>query len=353
MIVPWRSYFLTALPDQLTDKAKSDPSLIVRYLDEHIRIEDDANYYKTPLTPVGVHELRVSDTWSRSICLVAICRSLGIPSRLEEGRLIPQYFLNGSWHDVYFSDQERPSDRKGYIRFKTDEKRPVPEYYIHFTLSRFEDGRYVTLAYDFNRKVTDFRDDIALPPGKYMLLTGNRISDSRILTSLNFFDLGENEHKDLEITLRKQIQEKNIIGKLDINKTAVLFSNNEDLFSSIRKNGVVVIWIDPGKEPTRHIFNDLPLLKQELDSWGGYFLFLNGKPSSSQSFDPSELKNLPDKSLFGYDSELQFLKASVDVAALPDEKLPFVLVSDKDNNIVYISTGYRIGIGEQILKHLY
>ena len=353
MIVPWRSYFRTSLPEKLADDATVDPSIIISYLDEHIQIENDENYYNTPLTPVGVHELKVSDSWSRSICFVAICRSLGIPSRLEEGRLIPQYFINNEWHDVYFSDQTPPSDRKGYIRFKTSENRPVPEYYIHFTLARLNGGRYITLAYDFNRKVTDFREEIALPPGKYMLLTGNRISDNKILTNLTFFDLKENEHRDLVIALRKHFPEKTIFGKLDIKNTEELFGSNKDLTSNIKDKGLVIIWIDPEKEPTKHIFNDLPLLKSELESWGGYFLFLYGKTEAAGSFDPLALKGLPANSLFGNDPELEFLKRSIDVATLPDEKLPFVLVSDKDCNIIYTSAGYRIGIGEQIFKQLH
>ena len=352
MIVPWRSYFRSALPERLIEQAPADPSMIVRYIDEHVRIENDENYYNTPLSPVGVHELKISDSWSRAICFVAICRSLGIPSRLEEGRLIPQYFLNEKWIDVCFSDQTPSSDRKGYIRFKSDETRPVPEYYIHFTIARFEEGRYVTLAYDYNRKLNDFRDEIALPPGKYMLVTGNRISDSKILTNLMFFHLKENEHRDLIIKLRKHDQEKVILGKLDPLNTASLFGENKDLLPEIKKRGVVIIWIDPDREPTRHIFKDLPLLKAELDAWGGYFLFLHGKPFPEGSSHPSALKGLPANSLFGNDIELEFLSRTMDIKTPADESLPFVLVSDRNGNIVFTSAGYRIGIGEQILKYV-
>lgn len=353
MIVPWRSYFRTSLPEQVAEKAPGDPSVIISYINEYIRIENDENYYQTPLTPVGVHELKVADSRSRSICFVAICRSLGIPARLEEGRLIPQYYFYNEWHDVYFFDQTPTLDRKGYIRFKTAENRPVPEYHIHFTLARLEGGKYITLAYDYNRKVTDFLEEIALPPGKYLLLTGNRISDSRILTNLTFFDLKANEHRDLVITLRKHVAETNILGKLDIRRAAELFSNNKNLSSNIKDKGTVIIWCDPEKEPTKHIFNNLPLLKSELDSWGGYFLFLQGKSETARSFDPLTLKGLPANSLFGDDPGLKFLNGSIDITTLPDEKLPFVLVSDKEGNIVFTSSGYRIGIGEQILKHLY
>jgi len=35
-----------------------------------------------------------------------------------------------------------------------------------------------------------------------------------------------------------------------------------------------------------------------------------------------------------------------------DLNLPVTIVADKDGNILFLSTGYRIGIGEQILKYL-
>jgi hypothetical protein len=154
------------------------------------------------------------------------------------------------------------------------------------------------------------------------------------------------------ITLRKHVPGKKVLGQLDLRATEKLFANNSYLPLNIKENGVVVIWIDHEKEPTRHIFNDLPLLKSEFDSWGGYFLFLHGKNVAGGTFDPSALKSLPANSLFGNDPELELLSRSMDLTKLPDEKLPFVLVSDKNGNIMYTSAGYRTGAGEQILRHL-
>jgi transglutaminase-like putative cysteine protease len=207
LISPWRNYFRTKLPIQLLRKAALNPLLIVQYLNDNIRIGEDQNYYNTPLTPIGVNELKVSDAGSRAICFVAICRSLGIPSRLEPGRNLPQYFFNQSWKDVYFADQKQPDQNKGYIRLQSVDTKPVPEYYIHFTLSRFEAGRYNTLEYDYNKKISGFKEEIPLPPGNYMLVTGNRLNDSKILSNISFFDLSGNEHKTIEVKLRKNISE--------------------------------------------------------------------------------------------------------------------------------------------------
>ena len=352
LLVPWRHYFLTKLPSELLINGSRNPLLIVQYLNDNLRIADDENYYQTPITPVGVSELKVSDTGSRAICFIAICRSLGIPSRLEPGRNVPQYFFNKSWNDVYFSDQKPPDHNKGYLKLQSDNTKPAPEYYVHFTIARFEGGRYNTLEYDYNRKISDFRDELPLPPGHYMLVTGNRLSDSRILSNITFFDLAENEHKTIEIKIRKDVSEKKVLGKIDLKKVFTLLHISTSSKSCVNSNGLVIIWIDPEKEPTKHIFNDLPALKSELDAWGGKFLFLNVVNGSDHSLLQRTIKGLPLNTSFGTDNQMTVLKNSLKLNNSPEINLPVVVLTDKDGNIFYISVGYRIGIGEQILKYI-
>jgi len=216
IIVPWRKYLLDSFKPVFRLDAVKDPSQIISYVNNRIIINDSDNYCKTPITPKGVNELRVSDKVSRDIYFVAICRSLGIPSRLEPGSNIPQYFFNKIWNDVCFSDESRPYKGKGYLKLTSSEKQPVPEYYIHFTIARFDAGRYNTLEYDLNKKIADFKDELALVPGHYMLVTGNRISDSKILSSISFFDLRENEHKVLNVRVRKDISPTEVIGSVNL-----------------------------------------------------------------------------------------------------------------------------------------
>jgi transglutaminase-like putative cysteine protease len=359
MLVPWRHYFLTKLQYQLRISGSLEPSLIVKYLNDNIRIADIENYYQTPLTPVGVNELKVSDAASRAICFVAICRTFGIPCRLEPGSNVPQYFVNNNWNDVYFSDQKHPDKNKAYLKLQSPDTKPVPEYYIHFTVARFEGGRYNTLEYDYNKKISDFKEELQLPPGQYMLVTGDRISDSKVLSNISFFDLIPNEHKTLDVKIRKDVSERKIIGKIDLKKINALSLMPGTSQSCVNDKGLVVIWIDPEKEPAKHIFNDLPLLKNELDAWGGKFLFLsegNGRDFSQQTSgnlnNPENIKGLPANTSFGIDNQLAVLKNSVKLNFPSEINLPVVVMADKDGNIFFLSTGYRIGIGEQILKYI-
>jgi transglutaminase-like putative cysteine protease len=352
LLVSWRHYFLTKLHAQLIKNAALDPSMIIHYLNDNIKIDDEKNYYNTPLTPVGVDKLKVSDQGSRAICFVAMCRSLGIPARLEPGRNVPQYFFNKEWNDVYFSDQKHPDLNKGYIKLQSEDKSPVPEYYIHFTLARFENGRYNTLEYDYNKKITAFKEEIPLPPGHYMLVTGNRLSDSKILSNMSFFDLAVNEHKTVDVKIRKDLSERKILGHIDVKKINEICQKNNTSQLCANDKGNVIIWIDPDKEPTRHIFNDIPLLKTELDNWGGRFLFLSDPSPDAGMFDPGNIKGLPSNSSFAVDKGKTLLMDFVKSNGASEINLPVVIVTDKDGNILFNSTGYRIGIGEQILKSL-
>jgi transglutaminase-like putative cysteine protease len=352
ILAPWRGYIRNSITKPLLSSAESDPTLIIKYLNENIKIVNEENYYKTPITPVGVLSLKVSDEASRAICFVAICRSLGIPSRLETGRNIPQYYAENIWNDVYFSDQVKPAGNMGYIKLVSGDVAPVPEYYIHFTLARFENGKFNTLDYDFNKKVTDFRDELALPKGNYMLVTGNRLADSRILSELAFFQLDENEHKTIEVSIRKDSSVKKIIGSADMIKILSLFEKNNVTIKGSGDKGSVIIWIEPDKEPTKHIFNDLPKLKGELDKWGGNFLFLTGSETDNNTFSSEKLQGLPAKSYFSTDEKLNLFNSAVKIVPKPEGSLPYVILVDKNGNVIFSSAGYRIGIAELIINQL-
>jgi hypothetical protein len=352
IIVPWRSYFRKILPGDLLKNGPSDPSLIVQYLNRNIKIDNDENYYNTPITPVGVNELKVSDADSRAICFVAICRTLGIPSRLEPGQNVPQYFMNDTWNDVFFSDQKAPDYHKGYVKFISYETKPVPEYYINFTLARFANGRYNTLEYDFNKKVNDFKDELALPTGNYMLVTGNRMADGKVLSGISFFDLSENEHKTLIIRLRKNLSDNRDLGTVDLDSILSLLDKSKSIPDNIGEKGAVIIWIDPEKEPSKHVINDLALLKNELDEWGGEFLLLTDPFQAKTRINSNLISGLPSKTYYGNDNNMESFKKSVNIIPETDIKMPVVLLSDKNGKILFSSTGYKTGIGEQILKNI-
>jgi hypothetical protein len=350
LIVKWRSFLFEGIPVLQRQEMISDPEKIVIYTASRIKILDKENYYNTPITPMGVDRLKLSDSFSRDIYFVAICRTLGIPARLEPGTNRPQYFSGNRWHDVWFGQKPEETSDKGYIKLMSADNKPIPEYYIHFTLARFSNGRYNTLEYDFNRRITDFHEELELDPGKYMVMTGNRISDKRILTSLTFFELKGGEHKRISIKLRKDNATPEKLGKISLDEHLSLTDGRSVALKELAKGGLVMTWIEPDREPTRHIFNDLPLLKKELDDWGGNFVFLTDPAKPGSDIDQAVITGLPVKSIFASDNGSALLTKICGGVSCSTIRLPLMIMTDKEGNILLRSEGYRIGIGEQILK---
>lgn len=344
LLTPWRS--LLSASDS-SSVHKFSPAEIVDFVKKNIQVNDSDNYYNTPITPPGTDKLRMADSFSREIYFVALCRTFGVPARLEPGTNIPQYFKDGRWVDTDFRGASNGNTERAYLKLASTDKEPVPEYYTHFTLARFEGGKYVTLEYDYNMKITDIRGELPLLPGYYMLVTGNRISDSRILSSISFFSLAAGEHRTLNVKLRHESTPLTILGKVDLKSGFEGSDGMRKDLSEFAGKGFVLAWIEPDMEPTKHILNDLPLLKNELDKWGGPFIFLSDKPGAGTI----SLKDLPALSITGFDKDSEILKQLCVGNSCTNIRFPLVVLVNRKGEIIFRSEGYRIGIGEQLLRN--
>jgi transglutaminase-like putative cysteine protease len=347
MIVAYRRYFSDSLPESVVKNATGDPSVIADYLDNVIRISDDDNYYRTPITPVGVNELKVSDADSRKICFVAICRSLGIPSRLEPGTNLTQYFYNSVWNDVYFHDERVPDDQKGYLKLISPDKNPVPEYYTNFTIAQFREGRYFTLEFDYGRKISDFDGELSLPAGNYMIVTGNRLPDGNILSGISFFRLKPGEHLTREINLRKETSEQGASGIINIDKLAGLLNTSSGTLTN--DAGLLIAAVDPDREPSDHFLKDLCRISSELEKWEGRLVII---VPENKKFAPDTYKDFPSNTLVFNCNATEIFSKIFTSGSAPEMITPVVVLSEMDGSVRFASSGYRIGTGELILKSI-
>jgi transglutaminase-like putative cysteine protease len=201
---PYKSFLRKHVEKKLSLRVQQNPRIIADWIRENIRIDDKANYALTPLTPIGVYELKVSDSHSRNIFFVAFCRSFGIPARLEPATKTPQYYSGGKWNEIYFGKTPAEVTNKGTLVLENDLSNDhKPEYYVHFTLGKYEDGFYRSLDYETDPLMKNFPAKAELLPGSYVLVTGNRINKGTVLAKLVFFNLDPGKTRDLMIELRK------------------------------------------------------------------------------------------------------------------------------------------------------
>jgi hypothetical protein len=122
------------------------------------------------------------------------------------------------------------------------------------------------------------------------------------------------------------------------------------LFSLAGGKHTVLVLLDPDKEPSKHILNDLGPYVDHFNKWGGQFVFAMSSEKAAQAGVLKTYK-LPAKSESGIDKNGNMLNA---VSAIYGDglkdKLPLVLFCDESGNVFMFSSGYKIGAGEQLLK---
>ncbi|MFO7617881.1 MAG: hypothetical protein R6V75_11585 [Bacteroidales bacterium] len=352
MLVAYRASLTGAFGEDFIAATRKDPARLLEWITQNILINVVDNYYATPLTPVGVYQLRVADPLSRKIFTVAAYRSFGIPARLSPGTLLPEYWFNNKWNIAHFEAADTIEKPKGILVLKNHPGNPVtPQYEIHYTLARFESGKYHTLAYGY-----EYPDPLAGPlsldEGYYLLVTGNRMPGGRVLAELDFFELKGNTRKEVELILRKSDKQAEVIGVIHPEWNVKSLDNKNFSWGQLGSSAPAVIaWMDPDKEPTKHVIQDLALLKKELDRLPCPFIFLIPESRIPTGFSAETWKQLPERSFVLAVPDLTSLES---VESLSGKSLtghlPVVIIRSGSGEITYMSSGYKIGIAEELIK---
>lgn len=272
---------------------------------EKYAIDNTANLHsRAPLSPRGVYELKLADSRSRDIFFVAVCRSLGQVARINTATSLPQYFANNSWHNVVFEPVTENITDKGNIRFVNSDMNFEPKYAVNFTIARYNKGVYRTVDFDYGKKVSEFEAETEVEAGKYLLVTGNRQSDGSVLSSVSYFEIPANKTTEVKVEIRHDFAAAEPWAKINPDSFRFRQYSNPgeiNLSNLTPQKGAILIWIDPDKEPSKHVMADLPAVKELIEKWGGGVLFLLAGNKVSASFSPAGFPNLPGQSQFAYD----------------------------------------------------
>ncbi|MDR1631464.1 MAG: transglutaminase domain-containing protein [Dysgonamonadaceae bacterium] len=352
LIRPWRTFLQAQRSGESRAKARENVDYIIDF-SKNIKINNDENYYNCRITPQGVYELGTADVRSRNIFFVAACRSLGIPARIEPATGKPQYSENGNWIDVTFEKESSLAANfpKGKITLKNATSNIIkPGYYTHYTLAYFKDGEFRTLDLEGNPAVSRFPYTLDLDAGYYRLMIGSRANDGSVTVSTKYFELKENTVQSLEVKM-PLIEAKLLVkGIVDMNSVVVLKDQSKTSLKELSNGkGLMLCFVDPGKEPSKHILQDLPAVRQALDNWGGGVLFVVPGDKRSKGFDVSVFKGLPGQTQWTVDDAL--LKAATGALQIDlGDNFPLTLYLSDNGGILFSSAGYRIGTGEDVLK---
>lgn len=343
---------------------RTNPQELVTWVKDNIEIRNDLNVRNIPVYPTGVMRAKIADSHSRDIFFVAAARSLGIPSRIDKVTGKVQYNDGKSWVDVNFGTVETMvNTEKGTLMASYTPNGIVddPRYYTHFSIKKFNGSTFDLLAYDEKDPGMDvgalysnfMKGGLKLDPGYYVLTTGTRLSDGSVLCKMSSFTIEAGKKTSMKLEMRKPSENLKVLGAFDADNKVKLIDNNRTMtLAELCGNGFYVIGLlDGGSEPTTHAMQDIAILKDKFEEWGGKMVFSFSNKKYHDGFMMKNFKDIPSNVVYAYDEDNLFEKA-VKGMKLNDKDLPVFIIANDNDEVVFVSQGYTIGLGEQLVKTL-
>lgn len=348
----WRGFLANQMPNELNNDIT--PAAIMDWIESNIIVDNDGNYYNCPISPEGVYKLKRGDQRSIDIFFVAACRSLNIPAYkdLATGQLYA--YENGNWNKFPVCEEQQPGESGTLVLTYHGDATALPKYYHQFTIAKEENGDFRTFEYDEYEQSVQYPITLNLEPGYYLLSTGNRYFDGDVLSRYEFFNIAANQTITKEIALRP-LEPRNIdYGKIEMGYQLPINENNTKSISELANNKeLIVCFIDPSREPTKHLLKDIAAFKQQFDEWGGNMIFLIPSDKNSGDFQPQKW-NLPRHAIFTVDQKSVWMNKLLKETKTAEfkENYPLVFIISPDGTVYFKSEGYRIGTGGLLYKSL-
>lgn len=346
LLTPFCGFFDSVVPENLAASWKENPSLIPLWISENIATVNDRNPNRLCISPEGVWTSRMADSKSKNIFFVALCRWLGIPARINAVTGLTEWGEPMAVIDLESTSATAPASGLATLNLTYPEGQiPAdPAYYIHFTLSSIDNnGEPQLLNYDESATLGSL-SPLTLAPGRYLLTTGRRMANGSVLARLELLDLKANETVTQPLTITDNPNEISVIGSF----------NADPLLPITGRGYFILAMIAPGHEPSSHLLNELVSNRQAIEQWGKKVVLLFATEEDMAKFDRSKFAGLPENVVFGVDTNSTYLNALAEEFGFDPSKssLPALIVGDTFNRVVFMSTGYNVGLGERIASML-
>jgi len=361
MLTPYKAPLRNSFSDKFRRACLTDPMLWVKWCRDSLNIDREWNPQHLCMHPLSVAQCRTTDPHSRDIFFVAGARSLGIPARIDPVTGKTQYAdPSGRFIDVDFGDSynETQSQSKGILQpaYTPTGRINDPLYYTHFSISKIEDGTPQLLEYPENATLGKIiKDNEPIDAGQYLMVSGQRMANGNVLARLEIFQITPDTVNTPLLAIRQDSSGAQVIGNFNSENLYYDLKDKTEksLLSTTGRGYYILGLIAPGNEPTVHALNDISLSAKELEKWGGKIMLLFENPETAARFDTSRFTSLPSTVHFGTDIDSKIINEISANMKLTDRTLPIFIIADTFNRIIYISQGYTIGLGEQLINILH
>lgn len=354
-LTTYRSFFNDVITSDEATTYRNQPELWVQWCRDNISVDGTWNPRSFCMSPQGVWSIRTTDSHSRDIFFVSVARSMGIAARIDEVTGKTQYWNNNSWCDAMFNENTTQAHTTGILQAQYTPTRYLddPRYYTHFTISKIVDEKAVLQNYPESATWQSLLSNgTTVDTGDYLVMSGTRMANGSVLARLQFLQVNEGTTTHFELVQRQDNNALQVIGNFNSENLYydLTTETQRSILSTTGRGYYIIALIEPNSEPTNHFLRDVMPYKEEFEKWGQKIVLLFDDTDAAARYNATDFANLPNTVVMGTDIDRKIYNEIVAAMKLQSPQRPIILVADTFNRIVFLSQGYSIGLGEQLIK---
>lgn len=340
----YRAFILDFFTEEQKESFRENPKHIWSYIQSEISYSTDEDYGSLCISPIGALTLKWASPMSQKILFVAICRTFGIPARINKVNFAAEYYREGQFFNIETKDQEKMK----LILSCEDESEWI--YFQTFTVGVLKNGAYETL--DFTHATWENKKlFLEVEAGEYRIITANRMPNGNLFANQYVFDVISGETKEISLILR----EAKIADMLESNEIQD-FNLYDEVGNKIAAREIaegqksIMVWIEEGKEPTEHILNEMMTSEAAFNEIDSQIIFVLRNKAALQNATLAKTLSLMPKVKLYYDDFKENVNTLGRRMYVDPDKLPLVVVMNNGLTGVYACSGYNVGVAELLIK---
>jgi len=312
----------------LKDSFINDPKKVWSWIEKNIKTDTGYDYTTSndhnSLSPFPSVLLAygLGSEHGKKVFFVAICRTFGIPARLNYGGVL-EYYADG-WNKL----TEITSPKMFNLTINGEDL----QFFRNFVISKLNNGLYgfYSLFGGMGRRgrgaeAPSVAGTHSVESGHYRILTGVRLADGSM--SINLYHITVDGDTVVEVTVPKATGG---LPKIDVSSVSSRLTAPSSQFT-------LLAYVEPANEPTEHLFRELLSAKDALSSKNIGIALITDRTNDSLENMKKTLANLTISDNVKLGEE--FAKA----LNFDADNTPIVALVNKNGEAVYYTHGYHVG----------
>ena len=346
-LTAFRQGLLDAFSAEQKELFAADPHQLWAWILQHISSNDDREYGSLTTTPNALLKVGYGSHNSKKVLFTAICRTIGVPARINPETHAVQFYRDGSFHNVEQSEQ---GSVLPFTLLSGDDTKWV--YFQNWSLALLRDGVYTTLNLS-EREWKDGRLDCELTPGDYRLITAKRMPNGSLFAKEYRFTVAQDKPQQLTIRLR-DTRISDMLENMDILPFSLQDENGGKIAAQQLTEGRsnILFWLEEGKEPTEHILNELIEHHERYNALDAQLIFILRSQQAKSNHTLARALELLPKVTICYDDFRDNVSSLARRMYVDPDKLPLIIVTKPGLNGIFATSGYNVGMGDLLIKIL-